>query len=140
MKKVFLLGTMVCTILYTTSCSKNNEDLIIGEWQRQSPTENELSTMTDDDDYPYGSVVFGDLKFNKNNSATMTFATTVTIPFNYHNVSCNWSLNDSQSELKMSGSEIGTMNFVVKELTEDKLAIIYSGDHNQNKYTYKKSE
>ena len=129
---------MVCALLFSVSCSKDNEELIIGEWTRQSPTENELSTMTDDDDYPYGSVVFGDLKFERNNAATMTFATTVTIPLNYHTVSCNWSLNDARNELTISGSEIGTMKFAVQELTEDKLAIIYADDHNQNTYTYRK--
>lgn len=137
MKKAILTLAVLCGIGMMVGCSKDNADLIIGEWVRQNPTEDDLNTMTDGD-YIYGSVVFGDMKFSKGSSATISFATTQTIPLNWHTSSCSWTLNDKQDELTLSSKEIGTMIFAVMELSEKKLAMVYVDDQHQNTYTYKR--
>ena len=137
MRKAILTLAVLCSIGLMGGCSKDNADLIIGEWMRQSPTDNDLNTMTDGD-YIYGSVVFGDMKFCKGSLATISFATTQTIPFNWHTSSCSWILNDKQDELTLSSNEIGTLKFIVEELSEEKLALVYTDDQHQNTYTYKR--
>ena len=137
-KKVFLTLAVLCAVGMMAGCTKDNADLIIGKWMRQSPTENDINTFTDNDDYIYGSVVFGDMEFSKNNSATISFATTQTIPLNWHTISCSWYLNDKQDELTLSSDAIGTVNFVVQELSEVELTMVYVDDQHRNTYKYKR--
>lgn len=137
---VFAVVTGIAALMFATSCDKEDNSDILGDWYFEEVTV-DYHSATLDTTYIYTDYAFfGDMVFFDDGTANVEVITAAAVyPPDYSKVKFRWELNKQETELTMKADDWNDMNWEVLILNKYRLKFSYKerySDGTTKKYYY----